>query len=278
MYGSGVQYGFNNNPGTRSEAKVVELPLAPVRQHPRNNGGECACMNWHSLGIILSLLAAASLSLGVADIVTTQHTYIGGWWCNMYSPQYPMCDLNNLVWTWVGAGIWGSVPVFIFGILSIRKGSNPMLQNYWFEFVAFISGFIFTPAMVVISAIEISRGAGIYYWTYQSPLLTDDIAKVSIPIAIACLGFIEHIMCVMAFWDICCCQGKNMTTHHTEQVEVVRVPSGQVSGDYGRAGPSFPGSFYSNNMSSPSPTSYNYFSGMNNNKQFGGNQAYNYFR
>jgi len=281
MYGSNVQYGYNNNPGTRTETKIVELPLAPVRRTPRDSGG-CACMNWHSFGILLSLIAAASLALGVADIVVTYQNYMVGWSCSTMTSQ-AICDPNNLVWTWVGVGIWASIPVFIFGILAIRRGSNPSTQNNWFEFVAFICGFIFTSAMVIISAIEVYKGAGIYYWMYMSPLMADDVAKASIPIVIACLGFIEHIMCNMAFWDICCCQGQNMTTYHSRPVEMMNGPGPAMGGEYressyssgGGAGPSFPGAFYSSNQR---PVSQNYFSGMNNSQQSGANQAYNYFR
>lgn len=287
MYGSSVQYGWNSNPGIRT-SDVIELPLAPVRR-PTGAGHCCRCMNWHTFGILLSLLAASSLALGVADVVITYQNYMVGQSCSTNTTP-TICSPNTLLWTWIGVGIWASVPVFIFGIMAIRRGSNPMTQNCWFEIFAFLCAFIFTIAMIVLSALEVYKGANIYYWTYQSPLTANDLVKAIIPIVIAGLGLLEHIMCFGAFWDICCCQGPRMTTYAAEPVQMMRAPAVMSAPPMIRPStscntcpqPAYGGSSF---YSPRGATTYNYSTSCGPcggsspyNRQLGPNPAYNFFR
>jgi len=201
-----VQYGWQSGGGWQSNPRnsdVVELPMAPMRRRPAGAGCE-GCMNWHTFGILLSLLAAATLALGVADVVVTYKTYMDGMNCATY-PTLSYC--SNLVWTWVASGIWGSLPVFIFGVLSIYKGSNPMRQVNYFDLFAFICAFIFTPAIIVLSAIEVWMGRDVYYWNGQNGGLTsDDLVKAIIPIVISGLGLVMMIMTLTALFYLCCNQ------------------------------------------------------------------------
>lgn len=302
MYGGqSVQYGWHQGRPV-SGSNIVELPLAPVRR--RSSGGSChGCMNWHSFGIILSLMAAATLSLGIADVVITYQNYMMNKNCkDMTTPAY--CDPNTLIWTWIGVGIWSSLPVFIFGIMAIRRGGKPFSKSSWFEFFAFLSAFIFTPAMVVISAIEVYKGSNVYYWNYMAPLTSDDLAKAIIPIVIAGVGFIEHAMTFIAICYICCCHAKGPeVVYGTTKIGYAGQPAAiyptydrpvygaaprtQVAcqQDCRTNQPAFPGSFYSSSSGfAPRPTTYNYFSNMGASAQQGGfrspppNQAYNFFR
>lgn len=206
MYGTHAQYGWSNGPRS---SEVVELPLAPVRRRSDNiwcGGG----INWLSFGIILSLLAAASLALGVADVVLTHQTYMVDRKCADNQNQ-PECDKNNLVWTWVAVGIWASLPIFIFVILAIRLGkSHNPVRSSWFEMFAFISAFIFAPAMIVLSAIQVYKGHDIYYWNAVDG--DDDLAKAIIPIVIAGLGLVEFLMCFIAIIYVCCCRNNYSST------------------------------------------------------------------
>jgi hypothetical protein len=74
------------------------------------------------------------------------------------------------------------------------------------EFLAFICTFLFTPAMCALSAIEVWKGAGVYYWTYSAPLTSNDLVKAAIPLAIAGLGLVELLMCFIALCYTCCCE------------------------------------------------------------------------
>lgn len=214
-----------------------------------------------------------------------------------------ICMTNNLVWTWVASGIWGSLPTFIFGILAIRLGkrSSPMGSS-WFELFAFLSAFIFAPAMIVLSALEVWKGSGIYYWSYDtsSSLTKDDLAKAIIPIVIAGLGLIEFLMAFIAIWNLCCCRrehgGGEMVTYQKQQVDVgqrtfvqaarpitygecqtgcaPRVPAPRINSCQPCGGGGGNGVYYrpaTTTGFSPRPTTYNYFANSRQN-------AYNQYR
>jgi len=299
MYGGRtVQYGWQQN-GPPRNPNVIELPLAPVRQ--RSAGASCNnCLNWYSFGVILCLLAASSLALGIADVVLTHQTYMVEKNCkDMTTPSY--CDPNNLVFTWVASGIWGSFVVFVFGIYAIYKGSRPYEKLNWFDLLAFLSAFVFTPAIVVLSAVEVYKGANVYYWSAMD-LPKDDLAKAIIPIVIAGLGFIEHVMCFIAISYICCCTAKPVSQYDTGRVvvgqtTVIRTPQqcntcpapqGPYDRPYNIAKPggsqqiyqtSFPGasSFYAPRTT----TTYNHYTGANGISQFRSgtpNPAYSFFK
>jgi len=296
-----VQYGWQSKPVQRS-SEVIELPMAPVRRITNGAGAGTQChgcqtLNWYTFGIFLSIISAASLALGVADVVVTYKTYMEGKDCKTYiSPSY--CADNNLVWTWVGSGIWGSLPVFIFGVYSICKASRPNQQGSCFDYLAFVSAFVFTPAIIVLSAIEVYKGSNVYYWTAPD-LSQDDLVKAIIPIVIAGLGFIEHIMTAVAFFTLCCCANHASITYGTTgQAPVIRAPTQQINwyqqgGAYDRtqtqpangmlASPYNAGqsaSFYAPTRTS----SYNQFNSGPSNQCGGGfkqcspNPAYNYYR
>jgi len=160
---------------------------------------------------MLSLFAAASLALGVADVVYTYQTYMVGKSCSTNtSPAY--CNPNVLIFTWIAVGIWASVPVFIYGIIVLRHaGATVMRKSMCMELLVFLCTFIFTPAMIVISAIEVWKGMNVFYWTANG-LPTDDIVKAALPIAIAVLGGIEWLMCAIGLYYCCCCQHTGGTT------------------------------------------------------------------
>lgn len=189
-----------------SPSSVIDLPLVPVRR--RSGNGCCRGIDWRWFGIVLSLLAAASLALGVADVVLTYQKYMNDRGCAS-KPTEPPCATNNLVWTWVAVGIWASLPVFILGILAIKLGDRRLPQrSSWFEVLAFLCTFLFTPAMIALSVVEIQRGVGVYYWkAYQNQ--ADDLVKAIIPIVIGSLGIIELLMCFIAFCYVCCCSHNN---------------------------------------------------------------------
>jgi len=210
VYGQGYQYGWQDGGQQRSDGVV--LPLAPQRRSAECHDCYAGCppINWHTFGILLGFLAAATCALGVADVVLTYQTYMVTRGC-LNSPGPGICDPNTLVFTWVGVGIWASIPVFMLAITSIRNSNHVGRHGCW-EFLAFVSAFIFTPAMVILSAIEAFKGAGVYYWPYMSPLTMDDQAKAALPITIAVVGFIEHIMAAIALWSLCCCPSGHAST------------------------------------------------------------------
>jgi len=291
MYDSrqNLQYGWQQNSPRSSD--MIELPTTTVRRRANGPGGCCGGMNWYTFGILLSLLAAASLALGVADIVITYKTYVDGQQCSTYTtPNY--CDPNNLVWTWVAVGIWGSLPVFIFGVFAICKGSRPMHQFHYFDLLAFLCAFVFSPAIIVLSAIEVYKGSSIYYWTAKY-LTQDDLVKAIIPIVIAGLGLIEFLMCLSSFFDLCCCTPNAGSLYGGGAMDktILRSPqqfNGYAQGTYDRPYNSQPvnqvaSSFFSAQAPPRISSSYNQYNtgpiACNGFKQCSApNPAYSYFR
>jgi len=282
----GATYGGWQGPAVYGQSGVA-LPVRPLR--PRH---DCCpgCMSWSAFGVILSLLASASMALGVADVVLTYQNYIKAQNCGSSSSSSTasICNPNVLVWTWVGVGIWASIPVFIFGFVSVRNASKPQ-RHSCLEFFAFVCTFLFTPAMCALSAVEVWKGAGVYYWTYSSPLTSDDLVKAAIPLAIAGLGLVELIMCFFALCMTCCGSHYNsgVATYGVGRVELGAPPAPVIlrTGTYDRpsyqppAGPRaqiFPATFNANRgpqlsgasyysgggggFPAPRPTTYNYFS------------------
>jgi hypothetical protein len=260
-------------------------------------------------------MAAASLALGVADVVVTHQHYVKGPCTDAIAAGlvsiFKVCDVNNLVFTWIGSGIWASIPVIIFGIMCIHRGRSAM-SSTWFEGFAFVSAFIFCPAMVVLSAIEVYKGANIYYWSPSIPLTQDDLIKAILPIIIAAIGFVMFIMCFIAITYQCCCTSKDLSQYGTMEagrVTTMRPSSGSgvyggvYSGGCGSCAASrpqvsqspysvgrpnssaFQGSFFSPPAAqtgfSARPTTYNYFSNMNpsafRSPAAPANPAYNFF-
>jgi len=195
-----------------SNPNVVELPMAPIRRRPATVSGPCM-IDWRTFGLILCFLSAASLALGVADVVYTYQTYMVSKGCSSNtSPNY--CNPNVLVFTWIASGIWASLPIFIYGLMILQhSGAALSRKSTCFELFSFLCAFIFAPAMLVISAIEVWKGVGVFYWT-ASQLSSDDTVKAALPIAIAVLGFIEFLMCSIALYYGCCCRPHTMSPSH----------------------------------------------------------------
>jgi len=165
-------------------------------------------------GAILALLAAATLSLGIADVVLTMQAYCTPWmtgakyWCTTTGEPY--------IWVWVASGIWGSVPIFLAGIFAMCLSSNPREWTRCFALLIFLSAIVFAPAMIVLNAIELWRG-GAAQWTFYSmgngtlgagsimPMNNPYQAKFAIPLVIAILAGIMFLMTGIVTLNLCCC-------------------------------------------------------------------------
>jgi len=254
----------------------------------------------------------ASLALGVTDVILTYKNYMEDKKCKDSStPDY--CMPGNLVFTWIAVGIWASIPVFLFGLLCIYRKNATYQQCDWFQLLAYTSALLFTPAMTVISAIEVYKGRNIYYWTATN-LDQDDLAKAIIPIVIAVLGFIEHVISLTTLLCLCCFSGHVQarpqsssahvygtslvdmgrttvinTIQPTNRIQSVSTqvpynicrPTANMAGGRFSCGPSYPSTFY---PSSPLPScpmrssAGNQWTGLNQCQAATPNPAYNFFR
>jgi len=166
-------------------------------------------------GAILALLAAASLSLSVADVVLTVQAYCTPWsnassvWCSMTAEPY--------IWTWVGSGIWGSLPIFFAGVFSMCLSRNPYSWTRIFALLMFLSSLVFAPAILVLTSIELWRGGSSAYTFYSmsnSAMSPGSImppgqnpyqAKFAIPLVVAILAGIMLLMTGIVTLNLCCC-------------------------------------------------------------------------
>lgn len=165
-------------------------------------------------GAILALLAAASLSLGIANVVLTKEAYCNPWeeggsvWCSSTKEPY--------IWTWVASGIWASLPIFLAGLFAMCVSANPFAWTRWFALFIFLSAIVFAPGMIVLSSIETWRGSASEYHFYkldngvkEGNIMPDGDnpyqAKFALPLTIAILGGLEFLLTAWVALSFCCC-------------------------------------------------------------------------
>jgi len=168
-----------------------------------------------------------------------------------------------------------------------------MQQLNHFDLLAFLSAFIFSPAIIVLSAIEVYKGSNVYYWTAPN-LTSDDLVKAIIPIVISGLGLVEMIMSVTALFYLCCnsqpslyggsmdktvlrtpqpyySQGTYDRPYNTQQTNCNSGCGGQSSAFYAAQAPPRCSATYNQYNTGPMPQCGGF-------KQCSPNPAYNYFR
>jgi len=181
-------------------------------------------MNWLCYGKILAFLAAATIALTVADLILTDQFYCinGG--------QGPYCSYTNNnepYWpVWVSSGIWAGFPVFITGLVAICGATSAERQGC-FRFLLLLSALVFTPAIVILTSIELWAGGSWKYTLYslsngvQSGTITPPTnpyqAKFALPLVVAILGGIMWLMTMWLFLTICCCRAAASKTVVVEQ-------------------------------------------------------------
>lgn len=214
IYGGGGIGGYSSSgpahigPGGGCSPGYVEVPV----RRPAAPSMMCSWIKTY--GAILALLAAASLSLGIANVVLTREAYCNPWnedssvWCSNSKEPY--------IWTWVASGIWASVPVFFAGLFAMCVSSNPLGWSRWFALFIFLSAIVFAPGMVVLSSIETWRGSASDYNFYklnngvnEGNIIPDGDnpyqAKFALPLVIAILGGLEFLMAAYVTLSFCWC-------------------------------------------------------------------------
>jgi len=164
-------------------------------------------------GAILAILAAATLSLGIANVVLTKETYCNPWTTD--SPMWCSTTAEPYIWTWVASGIWASIPIFFAGIFAMCLSSNPGKWTRVFALLIFLSAIVFAPGMCVLSSIEVWRGSESSHNFYkldngikEGDIMPDDNpyqAKFALPLVIAILAAIMFIMTAIITLQLCCC-------------------------------------------------------------------------
>jgi len=164
-------------------------------------------------GALLAILAAATLALGIANVVLTKQAYCEPWmetspvWCSGTKEPY--------IWTWVAPGIWASVPIFLAGVFAMCISNDPASWTRCFALMIFLSAIVFSPAMIVLSAMEVWRGGAADYnfYTMGNSLMMGKImvqdspyqAKFALPLVICVLGGVMFLMTGIITLILCCC-------------------------------------------------------------------------
>jgi hypothetical protein len=163
-------------------------------------------------GFILSLLAAATLALGISNVVLTSEAYCDPW---DEDADPTACSKEPYVWTWIASGIWASAPIFIAGLVAMLLSNNPSGWTRIFAALIFLSAIAFAPAMIILSAIEVWKGhssASNFYKLGDSlaegNIMVEDSpfqAKFALPLVITILGGIMFLMTGIITMVLCCC-------------------------------------------------------------------------
>jgi len=173
-------------------------------------------MNVHMFkmyGAILSTMAAISLSLGISNVVMTSQAYCDPW-MDM-DPVYCSNTNEPYVWTWVASGIWASAPIFIAGLYAMCLSMDPSRWTGMFSLFIVLSAIVFSPAMIILSAIEVWRGHASKWNFYklgdsvgEGNIMVEESpyqAKFALPLVITILGGIMFIMTGYITLSICRC-------------------------------------------------------------------------
>jgi len=183
-------------------------------------------------GAILALMAAATLALGISNVVLTKQAYCDPWMED--DPTYCSSTKGPYIWTWIASGIWASVPIFAAGLISMCLSSDPGRWTRMFALLIYLSAIVFAPAMIILSAIEVYQGQASAWNFYkmgdelaEGNILVEDSpyqAKFALPLVIAIVAGIMFLMTGLITLALCCCMhslGINM------DIAAVGVPTSQ---------------------------------------------------
>jgi hypothetical protein len=164
-------------------------------------------------GAILSLMAAATVALGISNVVLTSQAYCDPW--DSMAPTHCSNTAEPYVWTWVAPGIWASAPIFLAGLYAMCLSNDPGRWTRMFALLIFLSAIVFAPAIIILSSIEVWRGHSSTWnfyklndqlsegniWVEESPYQ----AKFALPLVITILAGIMFLMTGLITLTMCCC-------------------------------------------------------------------------
>lgn len=150
--------------------------------------------SFKTLGVSLALLAIISLCVAVADISLSVASV-----CELDDIQCPpkhaatRSDSRTMavLMSYIASGIWGSIIVFLVGILAMRKQKDPDKPRTKFIAMAFLATFLILPTMMVISTVESYYLVGGRPKTVTSHSSTAIIIKFVTAVAGAVLALLE---------------------------------------------------------------------------------------
>lgn len=174
------------------------------------------------IGYLLIILSIASFGVGIGSIYYTVTN------CSKSSAL-------PYVLTWLGVGIWASIPVFITGILAARLRKTNYTHIRMFALFSFLSTFVFTPAMMGINVAEVImfstdlgniNPAPSCSYTFNSGTGTfSQSIKFYLPTVDAVLGSLEFYLLLVTSFYLCCCVKKSALAPTVANVAPQPVPA-----------------------------------------------------
>lgn len=175
------------------------------------------------VGVIATLLAAVLLGLGIVDIVWTAvlSKYcpaLGKTLCYNSGASTTTDKYNNMIaaLTWVGSGIWGSIPAFMTGAVAVSIFLNPKKKKGCFLFLCVLTTLILLPAMVTVNAIEmtyivlnnaVTDPTKTLGYNFSSSLQSNMLKFIIVALLIG-IGFLEFLTCSCLLMQVCACWDK----------------------------------------------------------------------
>jgi hypothetical protein len=186
-------------------------------------------------GWLLTFLAIASLSVAIANTTYTYINYNNSWNAGTCPTNAPVINMCLVPFVYISSGIWGSVPVFIVGIISLRIAMASGLLRC-FQALVLICALVFAPAMIVINAIEVAAGNMLPpYYSIASNGITGDITKFVLPLVVAALAAIEFLILLLMLCYLFMNRGASYTGGYvTGGVDMGGIDyGGDIGGDAG---------------------------------------------
>lgn len=161
------------------------------------------------LGALMIIFSPITIALGIVDLVLTDQI-----WCAGPGP----CMLTNATaLTWVAVAIWAPIPIFFNGIGAVWIASRPYANKGWLCLLSFMNTIAFGPAIIVITALEVSSkfpdGLEKFLRMYLAMVPLDKMksaqdnitAVFGIEIVICLVGFVLWLHALAVFYLNCCC-------------------------------------------------------------------------
>jgi hypothetical protein len=172
------------------------------------------------LGVNMVIFAPITIALGIADLSLYQQLF-----CNIMSMCVPLTNAGAL--TWVSVAIWAPLPIFANGVGAIWIANRPFAHTGWLCLLSFLNTIAFGPAIVIITALELSSNKFVGAPQQFPPTLPPQyqstyLANYGIEITITIIGGVLFLHALAVLYLNCCCS----TCIHEEMAHTTNVDAG----------------------------------------------------
>lgn len=187
----------------------------------------------------MSVLSSFTIGLGIAHFVGTYFLLFE-----------PVCnkDFTNCVYALPGIfgfllpGVWGSIGVFATGLIGMKLLNDPKKWRKLYIVIAVVSIFLLVPGMIAISVANVvlvsqsPNGVSVALYDPNTVTQTAQTAVLFyIPIVIASIGALEHILITASFFYVSCCFKPAAKSSGAVESAAAVPPNGDAKPQYRQA-------------------------------------------